>query len=159
NSGVASLVNQPNGNNALGVFIQSYVTFAKNFINGSSFEDGIAFSSRGIGNIHRPFYPDGVDGSLNGPLSTPYATWSPFNVGLHLHLAIDNIAQPLIFLNTGNNALETAQQCSFLPVTAPVGTTQQLANGLQPFAGGFPVYRNGVLVGGLGVSGDGIDQD
>ena len=27
------------------------------------------------------------------------------------------------------------------------------------FPGSLPLYRNGVLVGGLGVSGDGVDQD
>jgi hypothetical protein len=34
-----------------------------------------------------------------------------------------------------------------------------LANGAQIFAGSVPIYRDGVLIGGLGVSGDGIDQD
>lgn len=32
-------------------------------------------------------------------------------------------------------------------------------NGITIFPGGFPLYRNGVLVGGIGVSGDGIEQD
>ena len=27
------------------------------------------------------------------------------------------------------------------------------------FPGGFPLYKNGLLVGGIGVSGDGVDQD
>jgi hypothetical protein len=135
------------------------VTFFQNFVSGSALADGIAYSTRGVGNLDRPFYPDGVDGTPNGPLSIVYNRWSPFNVGLQLDLVLDNIAQHLIFLRTGVAAVETAQQCSFLPVTAPVGTTRQLANGMQPFAGGFPIYRNGVLVGGIGVSGDGIDQD
>jgi hypothetical protein len=34
-----------------------------------------------------------------------------------------------------------------------------LHNGLQIFAGGVPIYRGNRLVGGIGVSGDGIDQD
>jgi hypothetical protein len=32
-------------------------------------------------------------------------------------------------------------------------------NGIQIFPGAVPLYRNGVLVGAVGVSGDGIDQD
>jgi hypothetical protein len=34
-----------------------------------------------------------------------------------------------------------------------------LQNGTQIFAGSVPLYKNGQLVGGAGVSGDGIDQD
>ena len=37
--------------------------------------------------------------------------------------------------------------------------SSQLANGTQIFPGSVPIYRDGVLVGGIGVSGDGIDQD
>jgi len=32
-------------------------------------------------------------------------------------------------------------------------------NGIVFFPGSVPLYKNGVLVGGLGVSGDGVDQD
>ncbi len=32
-------------------------------------------------------------------------------------------------------------------------------NGITIFPGGIPLYRNGQLVGGIGVSGDGVDQD
>lgn len=32
-------------------------------------------------------------------------------------------------------------------------------NGIQIFPGGVPVYRGNTLIGGLGVSGDGVDQD
>ena len=34
-----------------------------------------------------------------------------------------------------------------------------LANGITIFPGGFPLYRNGVLIGAIGISGDGVDQD
>lgn len=32
-------------------------------------------------------------------------------------------------------------------------------NGIITFPGGIPLYKGGVLVGGIGVSGDGVDQD
>ena len=34
-----------------------------------------------------------------------------------------------------------------------------LPNGITVFPGGFPLYRNGVLIGAVGISGDGVDQD
>jgi uncharacterized protein GlcG (DUF336 family) len=40
---------------------------------------------------------------------------------------------------------------------APPATT--IPNGITIFAGGVPIYKSGKLVGGLGVSGGGIDQD
>src|SRR6185503_11078649 len=39
---------------------------------------------------------------------------------------------------------------------APSGPNQ---SGVVFFPGALPLYRNGVLVGGLGVSGDGVEQD
>jgi Haem degrading protein HbpS-like len=42
------------------------------------------------------------------------------------------------------------------PLTAP---DPNLPNGMTIFPGGFPLYRNGVLIGAIGVSGDGVDQD
>jgi hypothetical protein len=41
-------------------------------------------------------------------------------------------------------------------LTAP---NPYLPNGITIFPGGFPLYRNGVMIGAIGVSGDGIDQD
>jgi hypothetical protein len=32
-------------------------------------------------------------------------------------------------------------------------------NGITIFPGGFPLYRHGQLIGAVGVSGDGVDQD
>jgi len=40
-----------------------------------------------------------------------------------------------------------------------VGSIPNLANGIQIFPGSVPIYRGDVLVGGIGVSGDGVDQD
>lgn len=35
----------------------------------------------------------------------------------------------------------------------------QLRNGITIFPGGAPLYKNGILVGAVGISGDGVDQD
>ncbi|HYL99536.1 MAG TPA: heme-binding protein, partial [Blastocatellia bacterium] len=45
---------------------------------------------------------------------------------------------------------KTVTSCSEIP---------NIPNGIQIFPGSVPLYRNGSLVGGLGVSGDGVDQD
>ncbi len=58
---------------------------------------------------------------------------------------------------TGASGADTPRACTTLPGIA-VGNPR-LANGIQIFPGSVPVYRNGALVGGIGVSGDGIDQD
>lgn len=44
-------------------------------------------------------------------------------------------------------------------LTPGVPLNPNFPNGLTIFPGGFPLYRNGVLIGAIGVSGDGIDQD
>ena len=44
-------------------------------------------------------------------------------------------------------------------VVPPEPVNQNVPNGITIFPGGFPLYRNGVLVGAIGVSGDGIEQD
>jgi len=40
-----------------------------------------------------------------------------------------------------------------------ISGSQEFRNGIITFPGGIPLYKNGVLVGGIGVSGDGVDQD
>ncbi len=52
---------------------------------------------------------------------------------------------------------DTPQRCTTLPLL-PDGRNR-LANGIQIFPGSVPIYRGNQLVGGIGVSGDGIDQD
>ena len=41
----------------------------------------------------------------------------------------------------------------------PATVNPALPNGITVFPGGFPLYRNGALIGAIGVSGDGVDQD
>jgi len=104
-----------------------------------AFANGIAHTGRSIGNLHRPLFPDGVFGTSGGPLSTPYSNWSPFHVGLQSDLVNSAL------LGQGKGV-----GCSFLP---------EIFNGIQIFPGSVPIYRGGQLVGAIGVSGDGVDQD
>lgn len=129
----------------------------------NAWSDGaIAFSTRAIGNLSRPLYPDGVDGRDPGPLSLPIAQWSPFELGQQLDLVYNSLALHLAFY-LQQAGLTVALDGAALPALADVpqnctGITR-LANGLQIFPGGMPIYRGNVLIGGLGVSGDGIEQD
>ena len=41
----------------------------------------------------------------------------------------------------------------------PCTSIPSLPNGIQIFPGSVPLYKNGVLVGAIGISGDGVDQD
>lgn len=129
-----------------------YVSSASAFAGRDIFNGSVAVSNRAIGNLARPFYPDGINGNGNGPLSLPFpgsgggSTWSPFNTGLQLDLIIDRVVAPL-----------SGTIPSTCTDTGVFG--RALANGIQIFPGSVPLYRNGSLIGAIGVSGDGIDQD
>jgi uncharacterized protein GlcG (DUF336 family) len=114
-----------------------------------------AYGNRGIGNLHRPFFPDGEVARTNGPLSRPISQWSPLSTGLQSALIIGNIAQHLGFIN--GFGPDTPARCTAIRAAAP--NQNRLQNGLQIFSGGVPIYRGSKQVGGIGVSGDGIDQD
>lgn len=134
-------------------------------------DGNIAFSDRAIGNLARPFYPDGILSAPPGPLSNPINSWSPFAVGIQLDLAYSQVALHVAhYLNQlGLTLLLNGQ------VLAPAPTAQdpvplpdigfnctglnRLPNGIQIFPGGVPIYRGSQLVGAIGVSGDGVDQD
>ena len=70
--------------------------------------------------------------------------------------------QHLLFRHTddgpGTVAPDTEATCTFFDPNDG-GVISRLANGFQIFPGSVPIYRNKTLIGGLGVSGDGIDQD
>ena len=116
-----------------------------------------AFSTRAIGNLHRPFYPDGLENSPRGPLSTPIERWSPFNVGLQLDVIHNQLVSGIL----GSTSPGCAGRPSFQAGPGHVYDTSlmRLRNGMQIFPGGIPIYRNGSAVGAIGVSGDGVDQD
>jgi uncharacterized protein GlcG (DUF336 family) len=141
-----------------------YITRSQALVRPSVFADGIAWSEVAIGAIARPFYPDGIDGNPPGSLSLPFGTrWSIFSTGIQTDLIAPDV------LNLASGGPLPAAGCahndypnnpihgSELPIVS--GGKTQLADGMQIFSGGVPIYRGNILVGGIGVSGDGIQQD
>lgn len=161
--------------------ITDYVTAAQAFLNPAALTDGaIAFSDRAGGNLSRPFFPDGINGANPGPFSKPPGEWSVFSTGLQLDVSYNAILTGVLFAaaNSSNGvATEPAILNTQLPrppfaggcagkglntlARPPVSevTDSRLANGLQIFPGSVPIYRGNTLVGAIGVSGDGVDQD
>lgn len=90
---------------------------------------GTAVTNRTISFGAMPLYPPGIGG--NGP---------PFNPGPFFNLFL----------------LDTANPCT---QGMQAGAANVLKSGIVFFPGSAGLYRNGVLIGGLGVSGDGVDQD
>ncbi|MGH8091200.1 MAG: heme-binding protein [Rudaea sp.] len=135
-----------------------YVSAVRSFLGmPAALTGNFAFTDRAGGNMSRPFFPDGVDGNPNGPFSHPLAQWSPFQEGLQLDLVYNAVALNLVgylsaqgFAISADNVPAATQYCTASP---------HLQNGIQVFPGSVPIYRGSTLVGGLGVSGDGVDQD
>jgi uncharacterized protein GlcG (DUF336 family) len=125
-------------------FIQASRTF---FGDNSAFTGQFAFAARSIGNISRPYFPDGELGRPPGPFSRPVTQFNPFSTGLQSALIEGDVKAHVGFVLGG---ADTPQTCTHTP---------RLANGIQIFPGGVPVYRGTQLIGAIGVSGDGIDQD
>jgi hypothetical protein len=102
----------------------------------------IAMSTRCVGFLAQKFYPPGIDGNSPGPFFTEQDKLSGFS-------------------GTEPDVTFTAMPDTTLPGMLPLrnGLRGDLPNGVTIFPGGFPLYRNGVLIGAIGISGDGVDQD
>lgn len=94
-----------------------------------------AFSSRTVGFLAQQFYPPGIANTAPGPFYKLQEQYSLLPVGV-------------------KNPLNGVKLTTALAVPNPY-----LPNGITIFPGGFPLYRKGVMIGAIGVSGDGIDQD
>ena len=98
-------------------------------------DDTRAFSSRTVGFLAQQFYPPGIARTAPGPFYRLQELFSLLPAGLK------NPLNGVVL----TNSLTVPNLC--------------LPNGITIFPGGFPLYRNGVMIGAIGVSGDGIDQD
>jgi uncharacterized protein GlcG (DUF336 family) len=114
---------------------------------------GVAFTSRTFRYLAQPRFPEGIDGMPPGPFS----------------ILNDGGSNPLTGLNTGAPLPASAFQSvegysAFHPAANfrdPIDPANQ--NGIVFFPGSSPTYTSPggatALVGGLGVSGDGVTQD
>jgi uncharacterized protein GlcG (DUF336 family) len=93
--------------------------------------NSLALSTRSVGFLAQTFYPPGLDVQDPGPYYGLQEQFSGFI----------RSALPQFVLN---------------PAFA---LDPRFPNGITIFPGGFPLYRNGQLIGAIGISGDGVDQD
>jgi uncharacterized protein GlcG (DUF336 family) len=91
-----------------------------------------AYSTRTVGFLGQSLYPPGITGTEPGLFFGLQERFSMFQ---------------------GANPVDGAV------VTNTPALDPNLPNGITIFPGGFPLYRHGVLIGAIGVSGDGVDQD
>lgn len=115
-------------------------------------EAGTAFTNRTFRFLAEPRYPSGVDDSAPPEFSI-----------------LTDAADAGIDPATGENIAGPAPASAFTSVMGndvfnpgtnfhdPSNLENQ--NGIIFFPGSMPLYKDGVLVGGFGVSGDGVDQD
>jgi uncharacterized protein GlcG (DUF336 family) len=109
---------------------------------------GTAFTNRTFRYLAEPRFPEGIDGATPGPFSilndggTDLATG--LNAGAPLPASAFQSVQGYDAFHPGTNFRN------------PVNFLNQ--NGIVFFPGAVPIYKGG-LVGGFGVSGDGVDQD
>jgi uncharacterized protein GlcG (DUF336 family) len=92
--------------------------------------NSFAMSTRTVGFLAQTKYPPGLDVQDPGPYYGLQEQFSGFN-----RAALPNY------------------------VLDPSGLDARFPNGITIFPGGFPLYRNGQLIGAIGISGDGVDQD
>jgi uncharacterized protein GlcG (DUF336 family) len=122
---------------------------------GVGLDGSIAWTPRAIGNLHRPFYPDGIEGTPPGPLSTPYRALEPVQRRVPARPRLQPVRQ-------GRPRRSRAGCAGRLPAGAVRSRRPRHCEAAQRRAdlpGGVPIYRGDTLVGAIGVSGDGVDQD
>ncbi|HTI31802.1 MAG TPA: heme-binding protein [Sphingomonas sp.] len=122
--------------------VRNFAVRARAFLGSAAFSGQFAFSDRANGNLHRPFFPDGQVNRPEGPFSRPIEQFNPLSTGLQSALILSGLRAQLL-----------SNSRPFCTTTARTG------NGIQIFPGSVPIYRGETLVGAIGISGDGIDQD
>ena len=128
---------------------------------GLKLDGSVAITGRCLIFLSRPFLPDGIDGTVNGPFSNPIENNSAFNTGLQLDLVVSGLLGSAVAyvdpLSPTVGKIPTTRLQSCTPGFD--SATLQVSNGLQVRQASVPLYKNGKLAGGIGCSGDGDQQE
>jgi uncharacterized protein GlcG (DUF336 family) len=130
-----------------------------------------AYTARTVGQLSRPFYPDGIEDRQDqgAPvLASQPADFSPLNNGFQTDYLLKggrSLTDLVIVRSILNIAQGRRGSFPFCDATVSPGSTgpspagSMLNSTLMIFTGGGPAFKGGQLAGALGISGDGIDQD
>jgi uncharacterized protein GlcG (DUF336 family) len=110
---------------------------------------GTAFTNRTFRYLAEPRFPEGIDGRPPGPFSILNDGGVSFANGLNVGPPLPASAYKSVL---GHDAFNPST--NFRDPNNP-----QFQNGIVFFPGSSGTYKNKALVGGFGVSGDGVDQD
>jgi uncharacterized protein GlcG (DUF336 family) len=115
---------------------------------------GASFTARTFRFLAQPRFPEGADGLPPGPFSSLNDPGIDPNTGLNTMAPLPPASYTSVLLydsfHPGSN---------FRAPPPPVGPSFANRNGVVFFPGSEAVYVHGAIVGGLGVSGDGVEQD
>jgi uncharacterized protein GlcG (DUF336 family) len=106
---------------------------------------GVATSTRALWFLSQPLYPPGIDGLADANALSELDACAPGFAGGPLYCAVLENRKPYRF-----------DQLAFAPIDTSPGSGVQpdTQNALAAFPGGFPLFRDGALLGALGVAGD-----
>lgn len=152
--------------------------YARNLLaEGLRMDGSFAFAARSVGFIHRPFFPDDIDGAPAGPLSTSIDVFSPLNNGMQTDYLLQGanknpnyqvggvdlsfiIGRSIVNVLTGKDTDTNFKRANFFCDASNGKSGTNLFNSTTMiFTGSSPLYKSTGLVGAVGISGDGIDQD
>jgi uncharacterized protein GlcG (DUF336 family) len=118
---------------------------------------GASFTNRTFRYLSTPFFPTGVTGSASGPFSilNDHTAGGSINPK-----TAENVGKPI----PANQFKSVLGYDAFNPDTnfhelSDPKAVKGNQNGIVFFPGSTALYKNGKIVGGLGVSGDGVDED
>jgi uncharacterized protein GlcG (DUF336 family) len=113
---------------------------------------GVSFTNRTFRFLAEPRFPAGVENTKPPPFSTLNDPGIDPATG-------ENIAAPLAASNYMGPSSSVAGHDAFVPNSNFHAAPTPNQSGVVFFPGSTALYRGAQLVGGLGVSGDGVDQD